>query len=232
MDYQAVIFDLFWTLVSLELAGATGPQVHELLGIPAGRWEPLWLQYEDGRARGRYRSLAEILALMAPQLGLAQDPARWAEVCEARRARFRRALLQVEPEVLQGLSELRARGLRLGLLSDADGDEIAAWPASPLCPLFDQALFSCYEGLRKPEPEFYRRLCRRLDVVPERCLYVGDGRSDEHLGARAVGMTPVLITRHLQAYAPERIPLLAPRCDYVVASVREVVDLVRAGNSR
>ncbi|MDI7278095.1 MAG: HAD family hydrolase, partial [Anaerolineae bacterium] len=208
MRYQAVIFDLFHTLISLESVGAAGPALHELLGVPPERWNPIWLKYEDGRARGRYRTNAEVLALMAPELGLANEPERWAALCAVRRGRFRRALLEVEPAVLEGLGELRARGLKLGLLSDADCEEVEAWPDSPLAAYFDRALFSCYEGLRKPEPEFYLLLCRELQVSPAACLYVGDGRSDEHLGARSVGMTPVLITHHLAQIAPERIPLM------------------------
>lgn len=229
MPYRAVIFDLFHTLISLEAVGAAGPALHELLGVPPERWNPVWLKHEDGRARGRYRTNAEVLALMAPELGLAHEPERWAALCAQRKARFRRALVEIEPDVLEALGALRARGLKLGLLSDADCEEVEAWPDSPLAACFDCALFSCHEGLRKPEPEFYLRLCERLGVSTEACLYVGDGRSDEHLGARRVGMTPVLITRHLAQIAPERIPLLAPRCDHVVTSVWEVVGLVEGG---
>ncbi len=227
--YEAVIFDLFHTLISLEAAGAVGPPAYEELGIAPELWNAVWERYTDGRARGRYRTTAEILALMAPELGLAHRPGLLAEVAARRKERFRRALVTVEPGVLVALGELRAMGLRLGLLSDADCDEVAAWPESPLNPYFHQALFSCHEGLRKPEPEFYLRLCGLLGVEPQHCLYVGDGRSDEHLGARAVGMTPVLITSHLARYAPDRIPPMAPRCDYVVASVAEVVGLVKGG---
>ncbi|MGQ9683334.1 MAG: HAD family hydrolase [Anaerolineae bacterium] len=163
---------------------------------------------------------------MARDLGLPHEPLRWAQIAADRAARFRRALTEVEPDVVPGLQALRAAGLRLGLLSDADCDEVSAWPDSPLCPCFDAALFSCHEGLRKPELAFYRRLCGRLGVEPQECLYVGDGRSDEHLGARALGMTPALMTGHLARFWPERVALLAPRCDYQVASVGEVGELV------
>jgi putative hydrolase of the HAD superfamily len=231
MRYQAVIFDLFWTLISLESVGATGPPLCDEMGVPAERWDEAWLKYEDGRARGRYSSNAEVLALVAADLGLPPDSARWSRLAARRRARFRQALLQVEPDVLSGLVELRSLGLRLGLLSDADCDEVAAWPDSPLRSHFDCALFSCHQGLRKPEPIFYLRLCEKLAVDPRASLYVGDGRSDEHLGARTVGMTPVLMTRHLARYAPERIPLMALRCEHLVGSVQEVVDLVARATS-
>lgn len=226
MLYGTVVFDLFWTLISIEAVGAVGTPLSDELGVAPERWDPAWQRHEDGRARGRYGSTAEVLAQMAVELGLTPDPERYAALAAARRARFRRALVDVEPEVLTALDELRARGLKLGLLSDADCDEVAAWPASPLAPRFDCALFSCHTGLRKPEPVFYLRLAEKLAVDPKDCLYVGDGRSDEHLGARAVGMTPVLMTRYLARYRPERIALLAPRCQYVVGSVAEVVGLV------
>ena len=61
--------------------------------------------------------------------------------------------------------------------------------------------------------------------LPTGMVALGD---DEHLGARALGMTPVLMTRHLARYAPEVIPQMAPRCDYVVGSVGEVVGLVKS----
>ncbi len=227
MRYQAVVFDLFWTLISLESIGARGPRLCDELGVAAERWDPVWLRYEDGRARGRYGSTEEVLACIAADLQLPPDPERLNAVAVDRRARFRRGLMEIEPQVLTGLGELRALGLRLGLLSDADCDEVAAWPDSPLQPYFDCALFSCHTGLRKPDPAFYLRLCEKLGVNPRRCLYVGDGRSDEHIGARAVGMTPILMTAHLSRYLPERIALIAPRCDHVVESVGEVVALVR-----
>jgi putative hydrolase of the HAD superfamily len=227
MRYRAVVFDLFWTLISIEGIGAVGPPLHEELGVPEERWDAVRQRFEDGRARGRYASTAEVLADMAADLGIAPDPERFAALAAARGARFRRALIEVEPEVLDALGALRDLGLKLGLLSDADCEEVAAWPDSPLAPRFDWALFSCHEGLRKPEPLFYLRLCEKLAVDPRECLYVGDGRSDEHLGARAVGMTPVLMTRHLAHYAAERVALMMPRCDHVVASVGEVVDLIR-----
>jgi putative hydrolase of the HAD superfamily len=226
--YRAVIFDLFQTLISLQAVGVTRFELNEPLGVPAEIWNPAWVRYEDDRARGRYRSVLEFMPLLAHDLGLPAEPERWAVLCAERKALFRKPFLEAEPETLGALAELKALDLRLGLLSDADGDEVAAWPASPLSPYFDLALFSCYEGLRKPEREFYLRLCHGLGVEPAQCLYVGDGRSDEHLGARAVGMTPLLMTRFLARFAPERIPLMAPRCAAVVESVNGVVELIRA----
>ncbi len=121
---------------------------------------------------------------------------------------------------------LRPRIAKLGLMSDTDFDEIASWQESPLAPLFDVALFSCYEGVAKPEPAFYRLTTQRLDVDPMRCIYAGDGARDEHVGAREMGMSPVLVTWSLESSAPECILALAQRCDAVVRYPGDVIELL------
>jgi putative hydrolase of the HAD superfamily len=111
-------------------------------------------------------------------------------------------------------------------MSDTDFDEIASWQESPLASLFDVALFSCYEGVAKPEPAFYRLAIQRLGVDPTRCIYAGDGGRSELGGAREMGMSPVLVTWHLESKAPERIPALAQDCDAVVRYPGDVIELL------
>lgn len=60
-----------------------------------------------------------------------------------------------------------------------------------LAPLVDAAVFSCVEGVKKPDSRIYRLACSRLAVEPQECLYVGDGASDELPGATAFGMWAV-----------------------------------------
>ena len=93
MRYQAVVFDLFFTLISLQAVGAEGPAEPELLKVPREQWDPAWLRYEDDRARGRLRSTEEVLACTCRDLGLPHDPACWADIAAGRRARFRKACL-------------------------------------------------------------------------------------------------------------------------------------------
>jgi putative hydrolase of the HAD superfamily len=54
-------------------------------------------------------------------------------------------------------------------------------------------LFSVEEGVTKPDERFYERMCERLDVSAESCLYVGDGAGHELSGAEKAGMTAVLM---------------------------------------
>jgi putative hydrolase of the HAD superfamily len=66
-----------------------------------------------------------------------------------------------------------------------------------LASLFDTAVFSCHCGSKKPEPRIYQQALQQLGLKPDTCLFVGDGGSNEHHGAYAVGMKPVLIRRYL-----------------------------------
>ncbi|MFB0537980.1 MAG: HAD family hydrolase [Anaerolineae bacterium] len=152
-------------------------------------------------------------------------------VCATRRHRFRHALVNVIAEVLNGMQRLRTRVAKLGMMSDTDFDEIASWEESPLASLFDVALFSCYEGVAKPEPAFYQLATQRLGVDPRRCIYAGDGTRDEHVGAREMGMSPVLVTWSLESEAPERIPVLAQGCDAVVRYPGDVMVLLDNDNT-
>ena len=49
------------------------------------------------------------------------------------------------------------------------------------------------EGVEKPDPEIFRRALERLRVEAQRAVYVGDIYSIDALGARAAGITPVIV---------------------------------------
>ena len=65
---------------------------------------------------------------------------------------------------------------------------------------FDVVVESSVEGVRKPDPEIYRRACDRLGVTPERCAFLDD------LGinlkpAAALGMRTIKVLSEEQALA-------------------------------
>ncbi len=61
----------------------------------------------------------------------------------------------------------------------------------------DELVYSHEEGLLKPDPAFYRVACDRLDVAPERCVFVDDQQVSVE-GARAVGMRTVRFVENVQ----------------------------------
>ena len=91
------------------------------------------------------------------------------------------------------LAGLRARGIATGVVSNADGRVEAMLGALGLAPHLEVVLDSHLEGVEKPDPEIFRRALARLDRPAARTLYVGDIYSIDALGARAAGLTPVLL---------------------------------------
>ncbi|MFF0269901.1 HAD family hydrolase [Kribbella sp. NPDC004536] len=99
---------------------------------------------------------------------------------------------ELEPDALPTLRELRARGLRIGVLSNtlwprSRHDEIFA--RDGVLDLLDGAVYSSEIRYTKPHPEAFLAAMRSVGVkVPERCLFVGDRLFDDVWGAQNVGM--------------------------------------------
>lgn len=218
---RAVIFDLFHTLVSLEVSKAPGPTTAELLGIDPEEWNRHWLADPSDYVLG----LAPIevpFCRIARQLNPKVTEEQIQKALKIRRARFRHALLNVEPETIEGIKALKAMGFKTGLISNCGWDEISAWDESPFSTLFETVLFSCAVKLKKPDPEIYRLAALHLGVLPANCLFVGNGGSQELTGACRAGMTPVLLTRHLEIIKPERIIEVLPEARIVIRTVRDL----------
>ena len=224
--YRGAVLDLFHTLVSFHTADAFGRPTHEILGIPREAWIEQIFCKDDRHALGLIEDHFENLKAMAH----AVDPTIPDEIIRQavaeRKARFSHALTHIDEETLEGLESLRQTGVKMGLISNAGLDEIQAWEESPLSPYFDDAIFSCHARLKKPDPEIYLMAARNLALEPKQCLYIGDGASDEHEGARRVGMTPVLLTRHLELIAPDSIDERRRKVDFIVRNIAELVNYV------
>ncbi len=218
---QAICFDLFHTLVDVgRVPDHVGRYTADILGVDRQVWNDRCFS-TDHEIRRPTRHVDVIRALahsIDPDIPLAVIE----QAVEERQRRFDHALREVEAETVEALSALRARGLRLALVSNASTAEVAAWAASPLAAQFHTAVFSCECGYAKPEPEIYHLACERLGVAPEQALFVGDGGSDEHAGAAAVGMQPVLMRRFLDRMDPERLEARRRRVRWEVAHVGEL----------
>ena len=100
------------------------------------------------------------------------------------------------PRMLAAIRTLRARGLRVGALTN-NWQGIAPWPAD-LRALFDVFVESCRVGLRKPDPRIYELACRELGVPPPATVFLDDiGRNLK--SARALGMVTIKVDTPEQA---------------------------------
>lgn len=193
MALAAVIFDFFGTLtesVHRDERDAGHAQVAAALGVPADRFRDELHRSWPERACGRYGDVEATLRRIARDCGAEPDERQVQHAAAVRRA-GQRSYLRLRAETVPTLQALRRRGLAIGLVSDCTHELVEEWPALPTARLVDQAVFSVVEGVKKPDPEIFGRVCTRLGVAPEDCLYVGDGDSRELPGAAAVGMRPV-----------------------------------------
>ncbi|PKQ28502.1 MAG: hypothetical protein CVT63_02570 [Candidatus Anoxymicrobium japonicum] len=99
------------------------------------------------------------------------------------------------PDVVPVFERLKAKGLRLALISNWDSRLAKLCFDMGLDRYLDAVLSSASIGLVKPNPRIYQAACERLDVEPGRAVHVGDQYYADVLGARSVGIHPVLIDR-------------------------------------
>jgi putative hydrolase of the HAD superfamily len=116
----------------------------------------------------------------------------------------------VYPDVRPALDCLHAAGLRLAVVSNWDSYLPELLSALDLAPSFQAVLVSAIEETGKPEPEIFRRACVRLGVAPAEALHVGDSPLEDYEGARAAGLSALLLDRAgLHEAAPDRIGSLS-----------------------
>jgi putative hydrolase of the HAD superfamily len=219
-----ILFDLFHTLTSLETTwDGDRPFTSDMLGISREEWDRQLIACSRDRLIGKKTDPVEIVAGVAParKPALPMDPIRPAP--ENRIARFAAALVHMPQETRDVLTELKRRGKRIGLASNADVMEVAAWKECPVRDLFDAAVFSCHAGCAKPEPAIYELALRQLGEGPGDAVFVGDGGSDELRGARELGITTVMITGIIRELWPERIPSRQRDADYVIERLGELL---------
>jgi putative hydrolase of the HAD superfamily len=213
---KAVLFDLFHTLVCVPPPGLTGElPVPEILGVPAAEWQRRY--YEDdvlGRCLGRVVNAVDAMRLVTHSLDPTVSEERIVAAAESRRRRFEAGLIGVDAGMLSGLDRVRAAGIRTALVSDAGADDVECWHRSPLCERFDTVVFSYQLGVRKPDSRIYEYALDAIGVSADEAIFVGDGGSDEHRGARAVGMKTVLVTRLRALWWPETIAARRANVDW------------------
>jgi putative hydrolase of the HAD superfamily len=228
---RAVLFDLFHTLICLRPGGDRGEPTWKALGLDKKAWEHSFFTDHDGRATGSVRDAVESIRLVAHRIDPSIPMERIRVAAEQRARRFQDAFLNVDPGVLRGLERLQAAGVRMGLVSNASWEEVGHWEDSPLSPFFETAAFSCAVGIAKPDAGIYEHVLDQMDVAPEDAWFVGDGGSDEHHGARAVGLRPVLVRHLLRRVWPEYLETRAAHADLVLEDIEDVAAAVeQAGN--
>jgi len=98
-------------------------------------------------------------------------------------------------DVLPALTELKKRGLILGLISNVDQDITAMLDTLGLTALLQVVVTSQEAGFNKPSPEIFQEAVKRAGVQPDEAIYVGDQYEIDVIGANKAGMKGILIDR-------------------------------------
>lgn len=132
--------------------------------------------------------------LVLAHAGVARSPATDAALDELRRAHARNNLWEDVPDgVRTSLARFHARGLRMAVVSNANGTVRALLDRLELGAFFDAVLDSAVEGVEKPDPRLFLLALERLGALPGEAVHVGDFYSVDVVGARAAGIRPILL---------------------------------------
>ncbi len=126
------------------------------------------------------------------RLGLRPTPHVLGEV-----ARRFRTELTLEPfaESLKVLAALKARGVPLGVISNASHGILGDIKRTGLEPFFRHIVYSQAVGVAKPDPAIFKEALARFGVAASKAWHIGDNPVADVDGARGVGIHPVLVDR-------------------------------------
>jgi 2-haloalkanoic acid dehalogenase type II len=207
----AVSFDFFNTLVYHQDERGRGAHIREYFGRqgwPCEAWSPSVIDdaFAECADQGMPDNFADVDPLFSiritkallermsvrvgSQVAAEHAPALWNILGPAH--------FSVFPDVEQTLKAVRARGLRLMLISNWHAGLRGFCRALGLDAYFDVIVSSFEVGYQKPDPRIFAIACARLGLRPAQVLHIGDNEVDDVDGARAAGLAAVHLERPLR----------------------------------
>jgi putative hydrolase of the HAD superfamily len=105
----------------------------------------------------------------------------------------------VDPDATRLLARLADRGLRLGIISNWSADLPDYLAQRGLARFFQVIIASEAVGSAKPHREIFLRGLAAAGCAPTSAIHVGDDYWADVVGAREIGMSPVLVDRQKEA---------------------------------
>jgi 2-haloacid dehalogenase len=192
MDIDAVVFDLYGTLLEVASLSGAAAKVTTETGPFVDLWrtkqlEYTWLRSLMGRYQNFWDTTGDALDYALDRFGIAAD--------EALRAELLHSWLDVRPyhEVIDALSTLAPRPL--AVLSNGNPDMLnAGIAAAGLRDIFAHVLSVDAVKAFKPYPAVYELAVNAFEVPTERILFVSSNGWDA-AGARAFGFPVAWVNR-------------------------------------
>ena len=157
--------------------------------------EALTAIWRDHRDIAADQQLRIFLDALAPTVARALAPMTLARVARAYQEPTLTHRPAITPGVTEAVNELRARGLRLGVISNTGrtpGRVLRQLLAdADLLGHFDVLAFSDERGVRKPATAMFRWVLAAAATDPARAVHVGDEAVSDVAGARSAGMRAI-----------------------------------------
>ena len=231
MKYQAVIFDLFGTLVDIfsrQEYEDTLAETASILKAPYDDFYKIWMQSAKMRTTGIFRTLEENLEYICRELKISVNES---QIEKTKRIRYNYVARALTPrqDAIEVISSLKSAGFKIGLISNCSTEPPLIWPNTPFAPFFDTVLFSSVVGINKPDRRIFQMAVKKLMVKPSKCVYVGDGGDNELAAAADIGMMPIMI----RAIHEDSADALRPNDEIKdftglkISSLKEVLNLVK-----
>ena len=99
------------------------------------------------------------------------------------------------PDATASLDALREAGYSLSVISNSEGRVANDIAIAGLAHHFETVVDSHLVGVSKPDPRIFEIALERTGAEAARSVYVGDIYAIDVVGARAAGLTPILIDR-------------------------------------
>ncbi|MGI8512880.1 MAG: HAD family hydrolase [Solirubrobacteraceae bacterium] len=211
---RAVLLDALGTLVELEPPGPAlrqelrarcGIQVSRAAAERAMATEILFYRanLREGRDRDALAGLRRrCTAVLAGALG---EPVSDLQMADLQGVLLASLRFRAFPEVPTALARMRARGVRLVVVSNWDWSLHEMLARTGLASQLSGAISSAELGVGKPSPAIFRHALTLAGVPADAAIHVGDTPSEDVAGAQAAGIEPVLIARRGKPKGPRGV---------------------------
>ena len=204
MKYKAAMFDLFETLITeWGHEKYTKKAMCADLGVEKEDFDVYWEEKEQERYLGSI-SFEESVLYACENINRQIDPELLARVKEKRVKTKSECFKYVLPEVYQLLNTIREMGLKTAIVSNCSSEEVEVFRNSEISRYFDVALLSFEVHMKKPDVCIYEEAAKHLGVEMSECIFIGDGGSNELIGARNAGIKAIQAKWYTNRYPDKR----------------------------
>jgi epoxide hydrolase-like predicted phosphatase len=190
MTIKAVIFDVGGVLQNFKKRAPAHVLAGNEFGIPRADIEAFMKKHEHKLATGKMNTAAWLHAL---EKQFKIEKRKWKLAYHIGKT----SDTTVHHGMYALARKLKANGYTVGILSNVWGITVTYNRKAGRYKGFSPVILSCEIGHRKPAPQSYRHLLRKLSCTPQECVFIDDTpRCIE--GAKKLGINALLFTNITQ----------------------------------